>query len=96
MSPDELSALKDYLEKEGNLGEYWKHGGLKKSIKIGVIAEEHNDVEVLLEYTAKLIARSSFSFARFVGHGCGAVRRKCRAWAENLVQTRVCRYCPAS
>lgn len=29
MSPDELAALKDYLAKEGNLGEYWKHGGLE-------------------------------------------------------------------
>jgi hypothetical protein len=25
----ELSALKDYLESEGNLGEYWRHGGLE-------------------------------------------------------------------
>jgi ABC-type lipoprotein export system ATPase subunit len=29
MSPDECAALKDYLAKEGNLGEYWKHGGLE-------------------------------------------------------------------
>ncbi len=27
-----------------------------------------------------------FSFSHFVGHGCGALRRKCRAWAENLVK----------
>lgn len=60
--------------------------GSKLSIKIGVIAEENSDVEVLYEYTAKIIAENSFSFARFVGHGCGALRRKCRAWAENLVR----------
>jgi predicted ATPase len=30
MSPDELGALKSYLETEGNLGEYWKHGGLEE------------------------------------------------------------------
>jgi hypothetical protein len=60
--------------------------GSKTSIKIGVIAEENNDVEVLYEYTGKIIPENRFSFARFVGHGCGALRRKCRAWAENLVK----------
>lgn len=29
MSRRELAALKEYLETEGNLGEYWKHGGLE-------------------------------------------------------------------
>jgi hypothetical protein len=28
MSRQESSALKQYLENEGNLGEYWRHGGL--------------------------------------------------------------------
>jgi predicted ATPase len=30
MSADELAALKAYLATEGNLGEYWKHGGLEE------------------------------------------------------------------
>jgi hypothetical protein len=59
-------------------------GASKKSIKIGVIAEESNDVEVLYEYTGKLIPANTFSFAQFVGHGCGKLRRKCRAWAGEL------------
>lgn len=29
MSADELCALRDYLDTEGNLGEYWRHGGLE-------------------------------------------------------------------
>ncbi len=29
MSKRELAALKDYLQTEGNLGEYWKHGALE-------------------------------------------------------------------
>lgn len=29
MSKKEFRALKDYLKKEGNLGEYWKHGALE-------------------------------------------------------------------
>lgn len=60
-------------------------------MRIGVIAEELNDVEVLYEFTAKLIRRNSFSFSRFVGHGCGTLRRKCGAWATNLL-TRGCAY----
>jgi hypothetical protein len=60
--------------------------GSNKAIKCGVIAEELNDVEVLYEYTGKLMPANRFSFAHFVGHGCGALRRKCRAWAENLLK----------
>jgi hypothetical protein len=53
---------------------------------IGVIAEENNDVEVLYELTRKLTDDHAFSFKKFVGHGCGALRRKCRAWAVNLLR----------
>lgn len=53
---------------------------------IGVIAEEQNDIDVLYEITAKLIPGKCFNFKRFVGHGCGKLRRKCRAWATNLIE----------
>ena len=55
-------------------------------MKIGVIAEEVNDVEVLYELTCKLIEENKFSFKKFVGHGCGKLRRKCTAWAEDLMR----------
>jgi ABC-type lipoprotein export system ATPase subunit len=29
LSPGELNALKSYLQSEGNLGEYWRHGGFE-------------------------------------------------------------------
>jgi hypothetical protein len=54
-------------------------------MRIGVIAEELNDVEVLYELTSKLIPESAFSFKQFLGHGCGKLRRKCSAWAETLL-----------
>ena len=57
-----------------------------KSLKIGVIAEEKNDVEVLYELTCKIINEREFSFKQFVGHGCGKLRRKCGAWAVNLLR----------
>jgi hypothetical protein len=54
-------------------------------MRIGVIAEGTSDVEVLYELTSKLIDGGTFSFKKFVGHGCGKLRRKCTAWAENLI-----------
>jgi len=55
-------------------------------VKIGVIAEEHDDIDVLYELTCKLTSENRFGFSRFVGHGCGKLRRKCNAWSQNLIQ----------
>lgn len=59
---------------------------LSNNAIIGVIAEEYNDVEVLYEVTCKIIPKEAFSFRHFIGHGCGKIRRKCIAWATNLLQ----------
>ena len=57
---------------------------------IGIIAEEKNDLEVLYALTCKLVRKESFSFnKKFFGHGCGKIRCKCSAWADNL-STRGC------
>ena len=58
---------------------------------IGIIAEEYNDIEVIYELTSKLIPPDKFSFKKFVAHGCGKLRRKCKPWAENLLR-RGCKY----
>src|SRR5690348_5097304 len=55
-------------------------------MKIGVIAEDDSDVVVIKELTLSLMKPRKVSFRRFVGHGCGKLRRKCRAWAEILVK----------
>ena len=57
------------------------------AVKIGVIAEEVNDVEVLYELTCHHVQENKFSLRKFVGHGCGKLRRKCRAWGENLLRS---------
>jgi len=54
-------------------------------MKIGIIAEDDSDVGVLRELTLTLLKRP-MGFSRFVGDGCGKLRRKCGAWAINLVQ----------
>jgi len=56
-------------------------------MKIGVIAEDTSDVDVLYELTCKVIDENAFSFKPFVGHGCSKLRRKCAAWAVNLLKS---------
>jgi Domain of unknown function (DUF4276) len=55
-------------------------------VKMGIIAEDDSDVAVVREFTLALVRPRRLGFRRFVGDGCGKLRRKCRAWAENLVQ----------
>ena len=56
------------------------------ALKIGVIAEEQNDIDVLYRLTCKILPESHFSFRRFIGGGCGRLRKKCGAWARNLIR----------
>jgi hypothetical protein len=55
-------------------------------MNLGVIAEDDSDVEVLREITLVLLKPQSVGFKKFVGDGCGKVRRKCGAWAANLAR----------
>jgi hypothetical protein len=57
----------------------------KPEMNLGIIAEDDSDVAVIRELTLKLLGSRRIKFKRFIGHGCGKLRRKCRAWAENLV-----------
>jgi hypothetical protein len=57
-----------------------------RGVKIGVIAEEHDDIDVLYELACKIISENKFGFNRFVGHGCGTLKRKCNAWSRNLIK----------
>jgi hypothetical protein len=54
------------------------------AIKIGIIAEDKSDVDVIKEILAKYLPLSSFSVKHFVGQGCGKLKSKCQAWAVNL------------
>jgi hypothetical protein len=55
-------------------------------VKMGIIAEDDSDVTVLREITLKLLRPHNVGFKKFVGNGCGKLRRKCGPWARNLVQ----------
>jgi hypothetical protein len=54
------------------------------SRRIGVIAEDKSDVEVVEILIAKIRPSRRFSVKYFVGHGCGRIRSKCRGWATDL------------
>lgn len=55
-------------------------------MKMGIIAEDDSDVGVVREITLTLLRPHAIGFKRFVGHGSGKLRRKCGAWARNLVR----------
>ena len=55
-------------------------------MKMGIIAEDDSDVAVVREVTLSLLKPHHIGFNRFVGDGCGKLRRKCGAWALNLVR----------
>lgn len=61
-------------------------GGMEvlRMTRIGVIAEDNSDVEVAKELIGKLKSKKLFCVRHFVGNGCGKLRNKCRAWAEQL------------
>ena len=52
-----------------------------KAIKIGIIAEDTGDVDVLKILAAKLTKRR-FSTSHFVGKGCGPLRKKIPGWCK--------------
>jgi hypothetical protein len=54
-------------------------------VKMGIIAEDDSDVRVVSELTLTLLKPHKIGFKRFVGNGCGKLRRKCGVWAQNLV-----------
>lgn len=52
--------------------------------KIGVIAEDKSDIEVINEILEKYVQAKSFKIKKFVGNGCGKLRNKCSVWAKQL------------
>jgi hypothetical protein len=53
-------------------------------IRIGIIAEDNSDVEVISEILKKMRQNDEISIKKFVGHGCGRIVGKCCQWANQL------------
>lgn len=54
------------------------------SKKIGVIAEDDSDIAVIEEILKKHLNSNEFKIKKFVGNGCGKLRKKCDSWTKNL------------
>lgn len=57
------------------------------SKKIGVIAEDASDIEVISEIIKKYINDNEFTIKKFVGNGCGKLKSKCNSWASMLLKS---------
>lgn len=57
------------------------------SKRIGIIAEDASDVDVVTNILGKYVDRSKFSVRKFVGNGCGKLRNKCDSWAKTLFES---------
>jgi hypothetical protein len=55
------------------------------AIRVGVIAEDQSDVDVVGELVSKVTKRQ-VSIRSFVGHGAGRIVYKCAGWAQVLRQ----------
>jgi hypothetical protein len=52
---------------------------------IGIIAEDDSDIYVLTQLAKKLTTKR-FSVSKFIGKGCGALKRKTPGWCSALAQ----------
>lgn len=52
--------------------------------RIGIVAEDESDVEVVKALVRKIVPATKFSVKYFVGHGCGKIVGKCSQWASVL------------
>jgi Domain of unknown function (DUF4276) len=57
---------------------------LKKTIELGILAEEQNDVDVMSIVVRRMSPGTKIGVRQFLGHGCGKLRNKCRDWAQQL------------
>ncbi len=59
---------------------------MMNKLSVGVIAEDHSDVDVIFALLSRINSRVRYSKLRFAAFGCGRLRNKLSSWAENLAQ----------
>lgn len=52
--------------------------------RIGIIAEDNSDVDVLYELIGKIAQSKGFVIRKFAANGCGRILGKCCQWAHQL------------
>ena len=58
----------------------------KRIQRVGIIAEDNSDADCAAVLIHRITNNDRIGIRRFVGKGCGKVKRKCYAWSEQLRQ----------
>jgi hypothetical protein len=58
----------------------------RRSIRLGVLAEDASDIDVLRAVLPKIAPRKNFGIKPFHGQGCARIHSKCRRWAVVLAK----------
>ncbi len=58
--------------------------------RVGIIAEDESDVDSARVLIHRITGNDRVAVRKFVGKGCGKIKRKCNAWASTL-KTKGCR-----
>jgi len=53
---------------------------------LGIIAEHPSDIAVMRALTSKIVGAERLGIKQFASYGCAKLRRKCEAWAGDLVR----------
>ncbi len=59
--------------------------------RIGLIAEDDSDVDAAIVLIKRITGNNRVGMKKFVGKGCGRIKRKCRRWTKDLKQ-KGCQY----
>jgi hypothetical protein len=63
----------------------------KHSPRVGIIAEDESDVDAAKVLIRRISGKENISVKRFVGKGCGRIKRKSLSWA-NTLKSKGCKY----
>lgn len=57
---------------------------MTKNIQIGIIAEDQSDFICIKTLIHRITGNYKLKTSKFLGSGCGKIKRKCNSWAINL------------
>jgi len=56
----------------------------KSKAPVGIIAEDDSDFDSARRLIRRISSNDRIGFHKFIGKGCGKIKRKCHAWATEL------------
>jgi len=56
----------------------------KAAPPVGIIAEDDSDIDSARVLIHRISGNNKIGIRKFIGKGCGKIKRKCHAWANQL------------